>query len=145
MPSDSIGYGKPPKHSRFKPGQSGNPKGRPKGKLPLARMIEKYLDGKMAVTIGTEQKTVSRREGLVMAFVSDALKGKDKVRKQLLDLLLLLESQNPPEAAGEVSDTQDDATILGLLNRYGINPAPPASHPTKTIKIIKAKKPEAQK
>ena len=25
-----VGYGKPPKHSRFKPGQSGNPKGRPR-------------------------------------------------------------------------------------------------------------------
>ena len=115
MSSDSVGYGKPPRHSRFKPGQSGNPKGRPKGKLPLARMLEKFLDGKMTVTIGIQQKTVSRREGLVMAFVSDALKSKDKVRKQLVDLLPVLEAQNSPEAASEVSDTQDNATILGFL------------------------------
>jgi hypothetical protein len=26
-----VGYGKPPKASQFSPGQSGNPKGRPKG------------------------------------------------------------------------------------------------------------------
>ena len=30
--SDDVGYGRPPKHTRFKPGQSGNPKGRPGGK-----------------------------------------------------------------------------------------------------------------
>ena len=29
--SDKVGYGKPPLHSRFTRGQSGNPKGRPKG------------------------------------------------------------------------------------------------------------------
>lgn len=30
-PDYSVGKGKPPKHTQFKPGQSGNPKGRPKG------------------------------------------------------------------------------------------------------------------
>ena len=29
---DKVGYGKPPKHSRFQPGRSGNPRGRPKKK-----------------------------------------------------------------------------------------------------------------
>ena len=31
VPDYAVGYGKPPQHSRFKPGRSGNPKGRPKG------------------------------------------------------------------------------------------------------------------
>ena len=30
-PGYEVGNGKPPEHSRFKPGQSGNPRGRPKG------------------------------------------------------------------------------------------------------------------
>ena len=30
-PGYEVGYGKPPKDTRFKPGQSGNPSGRPKG------------------------------------------------------------------------------------------------------------------
>ena len=33
-----VGYGKPPKHTRFKPGQSGNSKGRPKGVRNFRRM-----------------------------------------------------------------------------------------------------------
>jgi hypothetical protein len=28
---DEVGYGKPPKHGQFKPGKSGNPRGRPRG------------------------------------------------------------------------------------------------------------------
>ena len=99
----------------------------------------------MIVTIGGQQKTISRREGLIIGFVSDALKGKDKVRKQLLDLLLLLESQNPPDAPDAASDAQDEAIIKGLLQRHGLNFDSPASEPATKIKIIKAKIPETTK
>lgn len=33
--SGGVGYGRPPAHTRFKPGQSGNPKGRPSGKKAM--------------------------------------------------------------------------------------------------------------
>jgi hypothetical protein len=145
MPNDHAGYGKPPKHSRFKPGQSGNPKGRPKGRIPLARLLEKHLDAKMTVTIGGQQKTITRREALIIGFVGDALKGKDRVRKQVLDLLLLLEAQNPPDTSDATSHAQDDAIIKGLLERYGLNPPVAARKSPKTSKTIKAKNPELLK
>jgi len=39
----SIGFKKPPKHARFKPGQSGNPKGRPKKTDTMADVLQKSL------------------------------------------------------------------------------------------------------
>ena len=61
MSSDGIGYGKPPKHSRFQPGQSGNPKGRPKGKASITQLIDKHFDVKISFMVGGQQKTMTRR------------------------------------------------------------------------------------
>jgi hypothetical protein len=38
-----VGYGKPPKHTRFKPGQSGNPKGRPKASKDFRSLLHRAL------------------------------------------------------------------------------------------------------
>ena len=38
-----VGYGKPPKHSQFKKGRSGNPKGRPKGAKGFVASLKRVL------------------------------------------------------------------------------------------------------
>ena len=45
---DKVGYCKPPKHSRFKPGQSGNPLGRPRKNRSIETMIKRELDQRSA-------------------------------------------------------------------------------------------------
>ena len=59
MPPDdesayAVGYGKPPRHSRFEPGQSGNPRGRPPGSKNLSSLLKKALDEPVIVveTVG---------------------------------------------------------------------------------------------
>jgi Family of unknown function (DUF5681) len=48
--SYEVGYGRPPRHSRFKPGQSGNPKGRPKGSKSLKTLLEGALSLPITIT-----------------------------------------------------------------------------------------------
>lgn len=42
-----VGYGKPPKRTRFKKGQSGNPKGRPKGAKGFTASLKREMESKV--------------------------------------------------------------------------------------------------
>jgi len=42
-----IGYCKPPKHTRFRPGQSGHPSGRPRGQLNFRTAVREALKEKI--------------------------------------------------------------------------------------------------
>jgi hypothetical protein len=76
MTDDKVGYGKPPKHSRFKPGQSGNPKGRPKmAATPLAERINKVLDTPMPYREQGQVKVATRRVLSLKMLVDRAAKG----------------------------------------------------------------------
>lgn len=54
-----VGPGHPPKDTRYKPGQSGNPKGRPKGSLNLATMVKKAGNKRIKVKDGGRDRTAT--------------------------------------------------------------------------------------
>jgi hypothetical protein len=78
----SVGYKKPPRHTQFKKGQSGNPKGRPKS--PVGTSIKSFLDGS---EIGKNGEVVSRREAMAIALVNSALKGNPRAFAMFMKFL----------------------------------------------------------
>src|SRR5258707_1115486 len=62
-----IGYGKPPKHSQFPKGKSGNPGGRPKA--PIGISIKDMLDGDQ---MGKNGEVISKHEAIVIRMRNDA-------------------------------------------------------------------------
>lgn len=74
-PDYEVGYKKPPRHSQFQPGQSGNPGGRPKGSGSLSALVEKLGSQKVSVTENGVKKIMSKFEVLVSAQFSKASKG----------------------------------------------------------------------
>lgn len=150
MSNHESGYGKPPKHARFKPGQSGNPNGRPKGHISTMQLLEKHLNASVTVMIGGKPKRMTRREALIIKLLADAGNGKDKMLKHVLDMQMLHEAQTPQEMVDAVSDAQDEAVIKGLLHQHGVitptqQAAAPIPAPAKKIKIIKANPKEQAK
>lgn len=82
---DEVGYGRPPKKHRFKPGQSGNPGGRPKKEKP-GQDLRTILDriGNEEVEIGG--RTMTLREVELRALQHKAAKGDVQASRHLMKL-----------------------------------------------------------
>lgn len=83
-----VGYGKTPKHTRFKPKQSGNPSGRPKGARGLKAELEAELNEYVSVTINGRTKRVRKRRLVIAALTAKAIKGNVAAADKLLALMI---------------------------------------------------------
>jgi hypothetical protein len=68
-----VGFGKPPKQTRFRKGRSGNPKGRPRKKPDLYSELTKVLREK--VTVEGQQERVTVQQALLLRLRDQALRG----------------------------------------------------------------------
>jgi hypothetical protein len=98
-----VGYGRPPVHSRFKPGQSGNPSGRAKGSQNLKTLFNQILDEEISLREGSEVRKVSKAEALVRGMVVGALKGDQRNLAMLFRLA---------EQTGQFQDRTTDITEI---------------------------------
>jgi hypothetical protein len=74
-PPGEVGYKRPPVHSRFKPGQSGNPSGRAKGSQNLKTLFNKILKEQVSLREGGDIRKVTKAEAIMRGLVIGALKG----------------------------------------------------------------------
>jgi len=79
-----VGYGRPPKHGQFKKGQSGNPKGRPKGAKNFRTEVEEILRSTVTVKHAGKPKSVRTIKAALMRLKEKALKGDQRALEHLL-------------------------------------------------------------
>lgn len=119
-PSDNqVGYCRPPKATRFKKGQSGNPKGRPKGSLNVATVFSKTLREKVVVNENGQRKTMSKLEAALKQLTNKAASGDTRALRLLLELARDAEAKQ--NAGGEqipIVGELDQEVIEGILNRF---------------------------
>lgn len=122
-----VGYKKPPKHTRFKKGRSGNPKGRAKGKRNIKTDLAEELSGTIRLTEGGAQRQVTRQRALVKAMLARAIQGDVKFASFILNLAAELHEANAetPQETYELSK-EDDAILDGF---FGRNPPKKESEP----------------
>ena len=110
--SYEVGYGKPPKHTQFKPGYSGNKKGRPKGSTNLFTAIEKLQKERVRIVHNGKQKSISVTEAILRKAGMDALNGNAKAQKIMLDYFEKNERRKEELAQRVESLREDDRTLL---------------------------------
>ena len=84
--SYEVGYGKPPKHSRFQPGESGNPAGRPKDSRNIKKVLRDVAQETIDMKEDGQRMRVSKQEALIRGLMASALKGDTRAAKLLIDL-----------------------------------------------------------
>jgi hypothetical protein len=108
---NEVGYRRPPVHARFKPGQSGNAKGRPKGTANLRTDLRDELSEHIRVREGGRDLNVSKQRAMLKALVAKALRGDARAANVVLGLVSkLFEAAAPVEPVANL--TADDQAIL---------------------------------
>jgi hypothetical protein len=110
-----VGYGRPPLHSRFQPGQCGNPRGRPKGQPNIATELKLALAQKVVVTENGKRRKIRKSEAIIVGLVNRAAKGNPRDVANLFQVLSRVGLSGPdrtPEAA------EDNPGVDALLQLF---------------------------
>jgi Family of unknown function (DUF5681) len=91
-PSYEVGYGKPPVHSRFRKGQSGNPKGRAKGSRNFSTIFSEAMMKPVVITENGQRKKISKLATAMTQLANDAARGDKKSIQLAFAMLQALET-----------------------------------------------------
>ena len=109
-----IGFGRPPKSTRFKPGQSGNPKGRPPKSSNATTILREALFRPVPVRENGTSRTVPFLEAFLMVTAKGALGGDGPAANRVIRLLpLALQALDAaePSASSEGTITERQGPV----------------------------------
>ena len=118
MPADNkrdyeVGYGKPPRHTRFKKGQSGNP--RPPGAKNLATLLTEALNERVIVAENEGRRKITKREAIITQLVNRSAKADLRAIKILLDIIQDIERRTEPASPETSAFSEADEKVLEQL------------------------------
>jgi len=111
-PEYEIGYGRPPAHTRFKPGHPGCG-GRPKKQRNGRTVLKDTLDERITIREGKRTRSVTKHDAIILRLVNDAASGDAKALSNLITLMRLYGLiEQPQETTSTQSFTADDLAII---------------------------------
>lgn len=114
-----VGRGKPPATTRFKPGQSGNRKGRPKGSKNFSTAFADELNRKIGVTESGKRRKYEKREVIARQLVNKSAEGDLKAASLVLQQMKNIESNNHAASPERFSEA-DRQVIAAFIHRMNL-------------------------
>ena len=123
MPPDNerdyeVGYGRPPRHTRFEPGRSGNPRGRPGGSKNLSSLLSEALNEPVIVVENGRRRKITKRRAIIKQLVNGSAKGDWRGTKILLDIIQDIERRTEPNPPETSFDPADEKVLAQLKARF---------------------------
>lgn len=113
-----IGYKKPPHHTRFRTGVSGNPAGRSKGARSLKSDLLEELSEKIPVTERGMRRRLSKQRVTLKALVNKGMSGDVGAAAKVIDLSIRLLGLDEGTAGETALSTTDEKILAAFLERY---------------------------
>jgi hypothetical protein len=108
----AVGYKKPPQHSRFQPGRSGNPRGKQKGVRNFGTDVKRTLEVPVRLNDQGRARRVSTQEAALLRLREKALKGDARSIVQFLELAKIFNNSTAVESVGDEALAAEDQAIL---------------------------------
>ena len=113
-----VGFGKPPVHSRFRKGCSGNSKGRPKGTKNMRTDLTEVLQERITVTEGDRKVRMSKQRAVFKTLVAKTLKGDSRSATTLLNTMFrALGFEDPAVDVEQPLDANEQELLAGIEAR----------------------------
>jgi len=113
-----VGFGKPPKHTQFKKGKSGNPHGRTKGSVNPATILAKICRERIVAKIDGKTRSVTKFEATMLQLVTKGLNGDLRAIRELWCWLTSLpqfeQAHVPPPAFSESDALAMDSIVARI-------------------------------
>lgn len=116
MSDYKVGYGRPPEHTRFKPGQSGNPRGRKKGSKNTYTLLRNVLNQKVIVNDGIR---LTKQQAILVQAANKAASGNMKAITFLMSHMLKMDEKERENQIKQLN-TDDQQIIETWLKNNGI-------------------------
>ena len=115
LPPRKPGRGTPPKHSQFRKGMSGNPKGRPRGSKNLSTYLMEAARDQVSATIGGTPRNISKIQATAMQLATKAASGNQAAINKFLDWIDEVETRAAAKSPTQFPLEPADMEVIRVI------------------------------
>ena len=128
---DAVGYCRPPKKHQFKPGQSGNPKGRTRGARGVKAQLREQLNELVEISQNGKSRRVPVKTVVLKSLIARAAKGDWRAADRVVQYMIQVEGLEDERDQSHRLSAADEQILNRLLGEEPSDPESSSDNPPK--------------